>query len=310
MADRWAEEFNGASDDDEALRIAIAMSLGEEPPAKKKKKPLTVDLTQDDGDEDEIDLTREEDIETASESSSGSPRPGMIGADSVGPEVKTVPKGEVGERKQESKNGNEGKAEPVPASETSGASSLSALLGLDRAKMEEERLARLRKRKAAEEGHSQADSSKRVKTNDENRRPDAVVGASKQPAAQRHAGVTQMPARPAQPKIATLASLAEQRQTHHPPKIATKSGQSSGTYLPYPKGVVKKTWCRGQPRLGDDITIGEVLQKDECELALISSFQWDQEWMYEQFDLKRTKLILVSQGGSDEEVRGYCICYR
>ncbi|KAB5558681.1 tyrosyl-DNA phosphodiesterase-domain-containing protein [Coniochaeta sp. 2T2.1] len=299
MADRWAEEFNGDSDDDEALRMAIAMSLGEEPPAKpKKKKPITVDLTQDDGDGERVDLTREEDIETASEASS----PGLMGVDAVQPaeEKPAGASGENGDRKSEPKKEEEQSSTAATSEPAAPASSLSALLGLDRAKMEEERLARVRKRKAAEEGQSQqADSSKRVKTNDENRRPDVTVtvagaAAGKQPAARQQA-MTSIPARPQQ-KIATLSSLAEQRQAPE----ATRSEQGSSN-LPFPKGVVKKTWCRGQPRLGDDITIAEVLRKDECELALISSFQWDQEWMYEQFDLRKTKLILVSQGGSDEE---------
>ncbi|KAB5570054.1 tyrosyl-DNA phosphodiesterase-domain-containing protein [Coniochaeta sp. 2T2.1] len=291
MADRWAEEFNGDSDDDEALRMAIAMSLGEEPPANPKKKPaVTVDLTQDDGDE-KIDLTREEDIETASEASS----PGFMGVDAMQPaeEKPAGAKRENGDRKSEPKK-EEQPSTAATREPAAPASSLSALLGLDRAKMEEERLARVRKRKAAEEEQAgladSGSSSKRIKTNDENRRPDV-------------AAMTSIPARPQQ-KIATLSSLAEHRQAQakHQP-ITAKNDHSSGSSsnLPFPKGVVKKTWCRGQPRLGDDITIAEVLRKDECELALISSFQWDQEWMYEQFDLRKTKLILVSQGGSDEE---------
>lgn len=51
----WARELNGEADEDEALRIAIAMSLGE-----NGSQSHTIDLTQED------------DVETASEASNES----------------------------------------------------------------------------------------------------------------------------------------------------------------------------------------------------------------------------------------------
>ncbi|CAM1510314.1 Fc.00g006490.m01.CDS01 [Cosmosporella sp. VM-42] len=64
--------------------------------------------------------------------------------------------------------------------------------------------------------------------------------------------------------------------------------------LPFPKGTVKRTWARGYPRTGDDIKIEEVFQKDKLELAVISSFQWDEEWMLSKFDMSKTKLLLAA----------------
>jgi hypothetical protein len=305
MSDPWAQEFNGDEDEDEALRLAIAMSLGKDPEKKatpKKKQPVMVDLTQD-----EVDLTQD-DIETASEASS----PGLRATG----KVKTVlPKTESIAKDTKNVAGlNEpGVDEKQPAAEPAPApvSSLS-LLGLDRAKMEEERLARIRKRKAAEGGQGGESDSKRIRINDENR---PLVTAGKQNATQK--GAQQIGVRPvsqtdkdwkATPRM-TVPS-AQMATTSFGVRNPTGSSQQQNmtpkkeqSKLPFPKGVVKKTWVKGQPRLGDDIRLEEVLQKDELELALISSFQWDQDWMLDKFDLRKTRLVLVSTGGDEAEVR-------
>ncbi len=108
MADNWTSDINGVEDEDEALRIAIAMSLGQDPANADRKK---ADKT------DAIDLTQDE--------SSSSCTPGQSATLSP----------------------NE------PSMTTAGASTSSfSALGIDRKKMEEERLARLKKRKAQELG--------------------------------------------------------------------------------------------------------------------------------------------------------------
>lgn len=71
--------------------------------------------------------------------------------------------------------------------------------------------------------------------------------------------------------------------------------------LTYPKGVVLRTWTRGTPR-GGDIKIEEVFQKDDLELALLSSFQWDEEWLLSKLDLRRTKVLLVAYAANEEVV--------
>ncbi|KAI2639529.1 phospholipase D/nuclease [Hypomontagnella submonticulosa] len=136
------------------------------------------------------------------------------------------------------------------------ASASSSFAGLDRKKMEEERLARLRKRKPVES-----------EPRDEGRR--------------------QRPKLDAEP----------------PTKLTTSTSFQS---LPYPKGVVKKTWAAGFPR-ENDIKIEEVLQKEELELALISSFQWDDLWMLSKIDWRRTKLICVAfacDEAQQKEIKG------
>lgn len=75
--------------------------------------------------------------------------------------------------------------------------------------------------------------------------------------------------------------------------------------LHFPAGAVRKTWAYGYPRTGDDIKIEEVLQKDQLELAILSSYQWDDEWMLSKIDIPRTKLLLVAYAKDEEQVWGH-----
>ncbi|RGP61502.1 tyrosyl-dna phosphodiesterase 1 [Fusarium longipes] len=68
----------------------------------------------------------------------------------------------------------------------------------------------------------------------------------------------------------------------------------SPSLLPYPKGAIKRTWAKGYPRTSEDIKIEEVFQKDKLELALLSSYQWDDEWLVSKLDLRKTKLVLLA----------------
>ncbi|RYP73073.1 hypothetical protein DL769_004310 [Monosporascus sp. CRB-8-3] len=118
------------------------------------------------------------------------------------------------------------------------------LSGLDRKKMEEERLARLGKRKAPDEDQMIQEPRQRAKTD----------------------GI---------PTLGTSAAI----------------GHSAS--LPFPAGVIKKTWTAGYTRTGDDIKIEEVLQKDELEMAVLSSFQWNEDWLLSKIDIRKTKMLLI-----------------
>ncbi|KAL2844650.1 phospholipase D/nuclease [Aspergillus pseudodeflectus] len=131
-----------------------------------------------------------------------------------------------------------------------------SFLGLDRKKMEEERLARLAKRKA-EDGPG----------------PD-------------------------------------QRNVKHPrieaPVQHTQaSGPSSAPAIQFPEGTVKKTFAFGYRRTPEDIKIEEVLQKSNLELAVLSSFMWDMEWLFSKVDLRNTRFIMVMQAKDDATKRQY-----
>jgi hypothetical protein len=374
MADNRAREINGADDEDEALRIAIAMSLGLEPQKKEtpKKRPDTIDLTQDD-------------TETASEGSSPGkpvvkdpggkkkqsatekPRPiaekekkqeqpaahkKQSSAEKTQPVVKKQPATEktqpTAEKRQpaaEKKQLTAEKTQPAtekrqPAAEkkqstaavndltpnkpqpteVSSMSTGLSLLALDRQKMEEERLARIRKRKAAEEGEDHESGNKRPKTNGASSASTVAGNVQGRRDVQQHltaAGKATKEVPLDSPQKQPMASLGEKKSTNpsHQQNTVPKSKQGAmkqapipitkkeQNNLPFPKGTVKKTWVRGLRRQGDDIRIEEVLQKDQLELAVISSFQWDQEWMMKVVDLRKTKLVLIAMGGDEAEVR-------
>lgn len=156
-----------------------------------------------------------------------------------------------------------------------------AKLGLNRKKMEEERLARLRKRKAAEDhtpsgSHADGPASRRQRLMN--------------PMGEQHP---------------TIAQARPQKQSQAPRQHPTAFGSqdASTSAVPrYPKGAVLKTWARGIPR-GGDITIEEVFQKDDLELALLSSYQWDEEWFMGKLDMRKTKVLLVAYAASEEGVR-------
>lgn len=254
----WAAEINGDEDDDEALRLAIALSLGRDPGEREERpsaKAGVVDLTQDSDDGSTTDS----------------------GDDLV--EVD----GGAGPSQPVSSSNNPPAPPPPPETPT-----LSAL-GLDRRKMEEERLARLSKRKASQlagDVPPPPRPTQRPKTD--------------------HA--------PPPPSAATSLAKQQKEQLAVPPTAPSSSSAPAprSTHLPFPQGVVKKTWAYGQPRQGDDIKIEEVLQKQQLELAVLSSFQWDEEWLLAKVDLARTKLILVAFASGEAQVRdpffwgGFC----
>lgn len=64
--------------------------------------------------------------------------------------------------------------------------------------------------------------------------------------------------------------------------------------LQFPKGTVKRTWALGHPR-DEDIKIEEVLQRADLTLAVLSSFQWDVEWLLGKINARSTKVIFVMQ---------------
>lgn len=99
----------------------------------------------------------------------------------------------------------------------------------------------------------------------------------------------------------TLSSWAPPASTSSLTSASASLATPSST-LPYAKGVVKKTWARGQPRRGDDITIDEIWQKDQLELAILSSFQWDDEWMMSHLNLAKTRLLLIAFAADDKQV--------
>ncbi|KAJ5519195.1 Tyrosyl-DNA phosphodiesterase [Penicillium expansum] len=53
---------------------------------------------------------------------------------------------------------------------------------------------------------------------------------------------------------------------------------------------------------GNEITIEEVIQRDDLELGVFSSFLWDMPWLYSKFNNSTTRILFVMQA-NDEETR-------
>ncbi|KAL2879607.1 hypothetical protein SGCOL_004936 [Colletotrichum sp. CLE4] len=142
------------------------------------------------------------------------------------------------------------------------------LLALDRKKMEEERIARLKKRPATEAGID-IQPSQRSKM----QRPEA---------SESH-------------KVAVATTFKAISATSATPA-------ANASELPFSKGAFKRTWAYGSPRNGEDIKIEEVLQKDKLQLAVLSSFQWDEEWLLSKVNARDTKMLLVAYANNDAEM--------
>ena len=152
------------------------------------------------------------------------------------------------------------------------------LFGLDRKAMEEERLAR--KRKAS---ISPPFRAKSLRTGNDVR--DMTHEAS---------------------LINGLSALEqEQAACQNSTAIPENINRPNATGLRFPVGVVKKTWSLGFPRQGDDIKLEEVLERIDLTLAVLSSFQWDVEWLLKKIDTSSTKVIMVMQAKDDATKQQY-----
>jgi len=263
MGNHWLEDYNGIEDEEEALRLAIALSTGQQP------------------DKQIIDLTGDDECETATTNSgniqaeTSTSRPTILQSASPTPAPR--------------------KAQPpasAPATFQAPSASIFAALGLDRKKMEEERLARIQKRKAAElcddcvhqEGQREA---VRPKKEDE--------GHLAKPDSQSSAPTTSSTAFKASHAGAEAAALEPSRDL----RLLAAQHRASGLQFPY--GTVKRTWAFGRQRTDDDIRIEEVLLKDQLLLAVVSSFQWDEDWLLRRIDISRTKLVLVAFAADERQ---------
>ncbi|RMX86066.1 hypothetical protein D0868_15228 [Hortaea werneckii] len=74
--------------------------------------------------------------------------------------------------------------------------------------------------------------------------------------------------------------------------------------LPYPHGVVKKTWAFGHPR-HNDIKLEEVLEPQTLRTAVLSAFQWDTDWVLSKLKTPlqggKTKCVFVMQAKQESE---------
>ncbi|OWO99911.1 hypothetical protein B2J93_6966 [Marssonina coronariae] len=166
------------------------------------------------------------------------------------------------------------------------------LLGMDRKAMEAERLRRLEQRR--ETGQP----------------ANSILLQRKRPASASPPRVGDLEKAHVKPKLSNAkepGTTRTSRGTHTTGErdrsnILSRNQQQSllDSGIQYPNGVVKKTWVHGVPRRGDDIRIEEVLQSNDLELAVLSAFQIEAEWVQSKLR-PQTKVVWVLQAKGEAE---------
>jgi len=220
-----------SSDEDEQLKLAIALSLQEAGslPQHERKFPTRSAVT--------IDLTEEDEGLSASASK------------------------EI--------------VQPMPPKTAS-----LGLLGLDRKAMEAERLARKRKASVSPPPLR----AKSLKTSN------GIFGSS--------SGIKASSTKPSQHPV------QEAKLNKGAVSSSSQAGLADQTALHFPLGVVKKTWALGFPRQ-EDIKLEEVLQRKGLKLAVLSSFQWEVDWLLGKIDTADTKVVMVMQAKDEATKQQY-----
>jgi len=196
-------------------------------------------------------------------------------------------------------------------SSTSGGAS--GLAGLDRKQMEQERLARQAARKRGVDASDAVAETKRIKLSSPNKPlvsaevvvldedgsiADRSVKQASQEGIQRKAevkqGVSATPLRkPASPNSSLSVEPASSTETRTLPAASHS--------LEYPNGTLKKTWAFGYPR-NNDIKFEEVIQKNTLTTAIISSWQWEFDWLMTKVVPGKTKFVFVIEAKTEQDV--------
>lgn len=164
------------------------------------------------------------------------------------------------------------------------------LLGLDRKQMEKERLARINNlKRASPRGKPPVEAMKRKAEMLQQGQPDMRNVKAKVSDA----------SLPSTKPAASIISRQESNSEYSNGYRGSLEVPTRG--IQYPDGIVKRTWVRGFPRDGNDIKIEEVLQKDDLELAVLSAFQIDTDWIISKLG-EKTRVIWVLQAKSEAEV--------
>lgn len=106
------------------------------------------------------------------------------------------------------------------------------------------------------------------------------------------------PSRKAVARNRSVEPSMTQKTTKTVPQAVAVSGGSlvsNGKGPEFLLGTVKKTWAFRHERTGDDIKLEEVLQKDDLSLAVLSSYQWDIDWLLAKINTKDTHITLVME---------------
>ena len=274
------------TESDEDLKRAIALSLAEQSPSSPKAKPVVVDLISSDEDDDlDAPVTARKITSTKASSDRKDEKHNEAPEENTAKPSKTT-----------SGHGPLPKAHMRPESKLtaeedgslSGPSTALPFLGLNRKQMEEERLLRAQQRKKPDETSTpEGDVRKRKASTPP---PHASRPDARQVRTKLSESATESPYPPPGASNSTLPILSSKDQD--------RALRAPG--VQFPDGVVKKTWVYGCPRQ-DDIKIEEVLQKDDLDLAVLSAFQIDPDWIASKLH-PTTKVVFVLQAKTEAEV--------
>lgn len=337
----WAIMSDTESDED--LRRAVALSL-QQSPSPPIQNAVVIDLTSEDEDDD-LDAPVIARQSRASESTKV--------ADSSIPRHPTHVVASTLDADKVNHEDSEEKAAAVDTKQSAVADALSMpksqsiFQGLNRKKMEEERLARVNQiNKAAEKRLEEAKKVNKRKRSitppspGQNRRQAKVNKASttSQPVGEAKVSSQDVEGFTVSHSKLRAARLSKQKWSLIPPQLvdikpltprdslsgnvilqssrsmpqnglADPHGSHSGVNqqqllglpgIQFPDGIVKKTWAYGYTRQ-DDIKIEEVLQKRDLELAVLSAYQVDSDWIMSKLDIT-TKVIWVLQAKDESQV--------
>ena len=148
-----------------------------------------------------------------------------------------------------------------------------SFLGIDRKQMEKERLAR--KRKAPISPPAMLHSKKKQVSN----------------AAHESTGYAN-----AKPVVHSGTFLGSRNHGRNP--SLNKAGPQ------FFGGEIRRTAARGHER-SRDISIEEVLQRDDLSLAVLSSFQWDIDWLITKLDTPNLRMTLIMQAKEESTRQQY-----
>ncbi|KAJ5600303.1 tyrosyl-DNA phosphodiesterase-domain-containing protein [Penicillium hetheringtonii] len=187
------------------------------------------------------------------------------------------------------------------------------ILGLDRKQMEQERLMRLNKRKASDPDPGiEAELKRPSKTARTSPSPgfEFVRSTQKPPTSASQIRDTSSGYKVVDVKYfsptpdaknvsnSTSQNLTSQDLTFQ--NVAIQPAARSKEGIQWPSGTVKKTRLSKSPRKPDDVSLEEVLQSNDLELAVMSSFLWDMEWVLRKLDTKKTRILFVVHAPNEE----------
>jgi len=164
------------------------------------------------------------------------------------------------------------------------------ILGMNRKQMEQERLARLAKRKAGDSVSVSIDLDNDQADESVSSHRERLAKVRKTNSARASESGETSPYWRSSSRPAPSPHICDRPDSNHPD---CKVKPVARPVPQFPLGAIKKTSLGNAPRSNDDITIEEVLQRGDLELAVLSSFLWDMEWLFTKMDTSYTRFILM-----------------